>query len=134
MGQTKNSLYPLFWQHGEKEEELREEIGKMQEGGIGGFIVESRPHPDYLSYGWWRDLEVILSEAERRQMEVWIFDDGAYPSGLGGGKVKALYPEACKRYIAKRQIDAQGPLPGASFQIAPWLEEGEALYLSLIHI
>ena len=42
MGQTKNSLYPLFWQHGEKEEELREEIGKMQEGGIGGFIVESR--------------------------------------------------------------------------------------------
>lgn len=128
MGQTKNSLYPLFWQHGEKEEELREEIGKMQEGGIGGFIVESRPHPDYLSYGWWRDLEVILSEAERRQMEVWIFDDGAYPSGLGGGKVKALYPEACKRYIAKRQIDAQGPLPGASFQIAPWLEEGEALY------
>ena len=84
MGQTKNSLYPLFWQHGEKEEELREEIGKMQEGGIGGFIVGSRPHPDYLSYGWWRDLEVILSEAERRQMEVWIFDDGAYPSGLGG--------------------------------------------------
>ena len=48
MGQTKNSLYPLFWQHGEKEEELREEIGKMQEGGIGGFIVESRPHPGYI--------------------------------------------------------------------------------------
>ena len=93
MGQTKNSLYPLFWQHGEKEEELREEIGKMQEGGIGGFIVESRPHPDYLSYGWWRDLDVILSEASKRQMEVWIFDDGAYPSGLGGGKVKELYPE-----------------------------------------
>lgn len=128
MRQTKNALYPLFWQHGEKEEELREEIGKMQEGGIGGFIVESRPHPDYLSYGWWRDLEVILSEAAKRQMEVWIFDDGAYPSGLGGGKVKALYPEACKRYIAKRQIDAVGPMPGASFQIAPWLEEGEELY------
>lgn len=128
MRQTKNSLYPLFWQHGEKAEELREEIGKMQEGGIGGLIVESRPHPDYLSYGWWRDLDVILSEASRRQMEVWIFDDGAYPSGLGGGKVKALYPEACKRYIAKRQIDAAGPMEGASFQIAPWLAEGETLY------
>ena len=128
MRQTKNALYPLFWQHGEKEEDLREEIGKMQEGGIGGFIVESRPHPDFLSYGWWRDLDVILSEASKRQMEVWIFDDGAYPSGLGGGKVKVLYPEACKRYIAKRQIDATGPMPGASFQIAPWLGEEETLY------
>ncbi len=128
MRQAKNALYPLFWQHGEKEEDLREEIGKMQEGGIGGFIVESRPHPDFLSYGWWRDLDVILSEASKRQMEVWIFDDGAYPSGLGGGKVKELYPQACKRYIANRQIDAIGPMPGASFQIAPWLKEEEILY------
>lgn len=105
MRQAKNALYPLFWQHGEKEEDLREEIGKMQEGGIGGFIVESRPHPDFLSYGWWRDLDVILSEASKRQMEVWIFDDGAYPSGLGGrqsegavpGGLQALYRKSADR-------------------------------------
>lgn len=129
--ETKNSLCPLFWQHGEEEGDLREEIRRMQEGGIGGFIVESRPHPDFLSYGWWRDLDVILSEASGRGMDVWIFDDGAYPSGLGGGKVKEFYPESCKRYIAKRQIDAVGPMKGASIQIAPWLGEGEMLFRAM---
>ena len=47
-----SSLCPLFWQHGEEESVLREEIARMHEGGIGSFIVESRPHPDFLSFGW----------------------------------------------------------------------------------
>ena len=45
-------LRPLFWQHGEKKEILVEEIEQMYQNGVGEFIVESRPHPDYLSYGW----------------------------------------------------------------------------------
>ena len=61
-------ICPLFWQHGESSEVLEEEIRRMKEGGIGAFIVESRPHPDFLSYGWWRDLDVIISEAKKQGM------------------------------------------------------------------
>ena len=37
-GQTPNALYPFLWVHGvESEEELRREVQKIRESGIGGF-------------------------------------------------------------------------------------------------
>lgn len=120
-------IAPLFWQHGETEEVLRMEITKMKESGIRQFIVESRPHPDYLSYGWWRDLDIILDEAQKHSMKIWIFDDGAFPSGYGGGKIKKLYPEALKVYLRECHIDAVGPLKGSSFRIDAWMEAQEEL-------
>ncbi len=120
-------LRPLFWQHGESEELLADEVAKMHENGIHGFIVEARPHPDFLSYGWWRDLTILLKEAKKRGMEMWIFDDGAYPSGHGAGKIKALYPEALKIYMKEVHIDAIGPMKGASINIGYWIQEGESL-------
>ena len=50
MNTEKSYLCPLFWQHHEEEEVLREELQRMKENGIGGFIVEARPHPDYLDF------------------------------------------------------------------------------------
>lgn len=63
----KSYLRPLFWQHGEFKEVLIEEIKQMHDNGVGGFIVEARPHPDYLSYGWWRDLDIIIGEAKKER-------------------------------------------------------------------
>ena len=99
----------------------------MDEAGIGSFIVEARPHPDYLSYGWWRDLDLILDEAEKRGMQVYLFDDSAYPSGFGDGKLAKLYPESLKRYMRESHIDAIGPKRGASLSVRAWLEEDERM-------
>nr|MCR5755351.1 glycoside hydrolase [Acetatifactor sp.] len=116
-----NYIRPLFWQHGEDESILREEIRQMKKAHINEFIVESRPHPDYLSFGWWRDLDVIIDEAKKQDMFVWKLDDNAYPSGLAAGKIKELYPEHLKVYMKKYQIDAIGPMKGAyiNLNIAP---------------
>ncbi|HEY0826942.1 MAG TPA: hypothetical protein VGE40_02510, partial [Bacilli bacterium] len=84
------SLFPLLWLHGdEKETEvvLRREIAAMDDGGCGGFIIESRPHSDYLGENWWRDVGICLDEASLRNMQVWIFDEEYYPSGIAGGRV-----------------------------------------------
>ena len=75
-------IIPLFWQHGEPAQRICEEIEAMHQNGIGGFIVESRPHPDFLGESWWTNLRFILTEAARRNMKVWVFDDNAYPSGF----------------------------------------------------
>ena len=75
-----NSLCPLSWQHHEDEAVPRQEIARMNEAGVGSFIVESRPHPHYLEAEWWSDLAILINEAKKRGMQVWIFDDGAYPS------------------------------------------------------
>lgn len=98
------SLFPLLWLHGgedETEEVLRREIAAMDKGGSGGFIIESRPHDDYLGDRWWRDVRICLDEAERRNMEVWIFDEEFFPSGIAGGKVLAENPDFRMKVLVK---------------------------------
>lgn len=120
-------IAPLFWQHGEDGELLRDEIRQMRSAGIDSFVVESRPHPDYLGDGWWRDLDMILAEASESDMKVWLFDDCRFPSGFAGGFARDEHPEYLKIYLAERHIDAVGPLRGSSFLVDLWLEEGEQL-------
>lgn len=98
------SLFPLLWLHGdprETEETLRREIESMDDAGCGGFVIESRPHLDYLGDGWWRDVGICLDEARRRGMEVWIFDEEYYPSGIAGGKVLKKMPDYRMQVLAK---------------------------------
>ena len=85
-GQTPNALYPFLWVHGvESEEELRREVQKIRESGIGGFCVEARPHKDFNGPGWFRDLALLLDEAKRTGMEMWILDDSHFPTGFADG-------------------------------------------------
>ena len=121
------SMTPLFWVRGEEERLLREEIMKMDEGGMCGFIVESRVHPDYLGPRWWHDLEVIIDEAKARSMDVWILDDMRFPSGYAAGIPARENPAFAKLYLAERHVDTYGPLPYGCFDIAAWLDEGEWL-------
>jgi hypothetical protein len=120
-------LIPLFWQHHESEAVLREEIARMDEAGIRAFIVEARPHPRYLQAEWWEDLRAVIGEAARRGMKVYIFDDGAFPSGFAGGAIAERFPQHCKRYLAQRRIDAAGPLAGSSFLVGDFVGPGEEL-------
>lgn len=123
----KSHLVPLFWQHHETEDVLRDEIDKMKSVGIDSFIVEARPHKEYLQAGWWEDLRLIIDQAKKNEMKVWIFDDSDYPSGYANGLIEAQCPEHCKRYLAVRPLDAQGPLMDASFLIGDWLYQEEKL-------
>ena len=75
-GKAENYLYPLFWQHGDQKEVLEEYVEKIKESGCGAFCVESRPHPDFLGEGWWRDLGILLGKAEELGMKVWILEIG----------------------------------------------------------
>ncbi|WP_283153779.1 glycosyl hydrolase [Guptibacillus hwajinpoensis] len=102
-----SSLFPLLWLHGDPREDassIRQEIAAMDEGGCGGFIIESRPHRDYLGDGWWRDLDICIDEAKKRGMKVWIFDEEYYPSGIAGGKVLQSMPEARMKVLVKESI------------------------------
>ena len=65
-----NYLLPFFWQHGESEAVLREEMARIHEAAIGAVCVESRPHPDFCGPTWWQDMDIIMDEARRRGMKV----------------------------------------------------------------
>ncbi len=48
----------------------------------------------YLSDEWFRLWRVALEEAERLDMNVWIYDENSYPSGFAGGLVPEAMPES----------------------------------------
>ena len=112
-----NYILPFFWQHGETEEVLREYMGAIYDCGIGAVCVEARPHPDYVGPQWWHDMDIILDEARKREMKVWILDDAHFPTGFAAGKMTDAAPELCKQYINISQADVCGPMPQALLKV-----------------
>ena len=99
-----NYILPFFWQHGEDEATLREYMEAIHRANIGAVCVESRPHPDYCGPKWWADMDVILDEARKRDMKVWILDDSHFPTGFANGAMKDEPDELRRQSIAFRRI------------------------------
>ena len=57
----------------------------------------------YLSNDWFRLWKVALAEAERLDMNVWIYDENSYPSGFAGGFVPEAMPESRGRGLIFRE-------------------------------
>ena len=112
-----NYILPLFWQHGEDETTLREYMCKIYESGIYAVCVEARPHPDFVGDKWWQDIDIIMDEARKRNMRVWVLDDAHFPTGYANGKILKDYPEYGKLYIDCKRIDVVGPMAGSSFLV-----------------
>jgi hypothetical protein len=114
-GKEANYILPFFWQHGEDEAILREEIVRIFESGIKAFCVEARPHPDFLGPKWWKDMDIIMDEARKRRMRVWILDDDHFPTGHAAGRVKDAPEELQRLFLTESHIDAVGPMKNSSF-------------------
>lgn len=125
--QDKPYFIPLFWQKQNSREAIETEMRKMKAVGINAFVAEPRPHPEYLEKGWWDDIDFMLELCRELDMYMYFFDDGLYPSGTANGRLAQLYPEATKRFINERHIDAAGPLPHAHFLVDDWMMPGEKL-------
>lgn len=115
-------ITPLFWLHGESNEVILNLIEQMHSVGVSGFILESRPFPEFLEQSWWETVDFILQEAEKRNLKVFVFDDIKFPSGFAAGRVGERHPEYLKLYLRESHFDVIGPIPGAYFQLNSWLE------------
>jgi hypothetical protein len=104
-----NHIFPLFWQHGEDEATLRTYMEKISASGIRAVCLEARPHPEFLKEKWWKDFDVILEEAKKREMKIWILDDAHFPTGYAAGAIRERYPQYRKRFLKLHQLDFVGP-------------------------
>ncbi|MDO4648693.1 MAG: hypothetical protein Q4B26_08580 [Eubacteriales bacterium] len=125
-----NYMLPFFWQHGEDEATLREYMRIIQAAHIGAVCVESRPHPDFVGEKWWADMDVILDEAKKRDMKVWILDDSHFPTGYANGAMANAPKELQHKYLCYRTLEMAGPVAGVEFALKdytkpaplpPWL-------------
>lgn len=107
-GKGGNYLLPFFWQHGEDEAVLRRYMQVIHDCNIGAVCVESRPHPDFCGPGWWHDMDIILDEARKRDMKVWILDDSHFPTGFANGAMDSQPDELCRRSLTCRRYPLAG--------------------------
>lgn len=120
-GKEENYMLPFFWQHGEDEETLRRYMHVIHAANIGAVCVESRPHPDFCGEKWWKDLDVILAEAEKLGMKVWILDDSHFPTGFANGAVADAPGELHHQYLAYRTLEMAGPVKAVSFSVKEYM-------------
>lgn len=107
-GHTDGHLMPFFWQHGEDETTLRRYMQAIDETNCRAVCVESRPHPDFCGPKWWQDMDVILDEARRRGMKVWILDDSHFPTGYANGALKDAPPELHRQSVCATILHLEG--------------------------
>lgn len=118
-----NYLLPFYWQRGSATDKIPEQIARIEASGCRAICIESRTHEDFCKDGWWRDMDIVFAECEKRGMKVWILDDKHYPTGNANGMLIEKYPHLRQLLVIERHLDVLGPMEGASVLVPPPEEE-----------
>lgn len=94
-----------------QDEEIKRQIKEMADKGIRGFFIHPRQglSVPYLSEEWFRKVGIAIEEAKQRGLEVWLYDEYPYPSGVSGGLVVLDHPEFEAKTLKARIFDVEGP-------------------------
>jgi hypothetical protein len=103
-----NHMLPFLWVHGEPHETYRRMVKAIHDANIRAFCVEARPHKNFCKEQWWQDMDVILDEAEKRDMQVWILDDKHFPTGFANGGVKDAPLELHRQSLCHKALQVDG--------------------------
>jgi hypothetical protein len=98
------------------EDELRRQIRSFKEMGFGGFFMHSRLglETPYLSDAWFDMIKACIEEAQKNDMEAWLYDEDRYPSGAAGGLVTADPTYRRRRLLLSRCLKSEFAWPQSS--------------------
>lgn len=121
-----NNYRPIpfwFWNSKLRKEDIEAQIRDFYNKGLGGFFIHARfgLETEYLSREWMNCVKIAINEAEKLGMEVWLYDENGFPSGIGDLKVSRI-----KEYRPKF-IDLTEGCVEAGKQIELNLPSGEVL-------
>ncbi|MFC0472159.1 glycosyl hydrolase [Halalkalibacter kiskunsagensis] len=118
---SKYGIHPFwFWNGKMNEDEIRHQIQEMANKNVGGFFLCARQGMSvpYLSNEWFAKVTYAIEVAASYQLEVWLYDEYPYPSGMAGGEVILEHADA-KHYSLIHQVEkVEGGTKG-SFEM-PW--------------
>ncbi len=118
-----------FWNGDMNPSEVRHQIHEMKEKGLGGFFLCARQGltVPYLSSQWFEACRMAVEAAKEEGLEVWLYDEYPYPSGMSGGEVTLQHPEAVQTYIVSDVFQA-----GAGEKIERELQWAEVVYAKAV--
>ena len=82
---------------------IARDLDGMKALGVQAAIIDpnSGMTDPYLSPGYFDLVRVAVEEAKKRNMRLWIMDDGDYPSGMAGGKFTVQRPDLRMEALAR---------------------------------
>ncbi|MCX7426943.1 MAG: glycosyl hydrolase, partial [Planctomycetia bacterium] len=104
---------PLWvWNDMLTEEQIKNTMADLAGQKVKQVFVHPRPGlmTPYLEKDWFRLWKVALAEAERLDMNVWIYDENSYPSGFAGGLVPEAMPESRGKGLNFAEVKQPGKL------------------------
>lgn len=109
-----------FWNGTVDQAEIAQQIGEMAEQGVGGFFICARQGLTlpYLSAEWFERVRFATEQAAAHGLEVWLYDEYPYPSGIAGGEVILEHPDAKHRILKEHDETLSGPCPVV--RTLPW--------------
>jgi hypothetical protein len=139
-------IQPFWFWNGEMDDaEIVRQIREMYDKGVGGFFICPRQglKIPYLSEAWFRKVKIAVEAAKQKGMHVWLYDEYPYPSGIAGGEVTLLHPDAKHQTLEDTVLRVSGgstvkqELPWAKVLFAkavPVTIDGERLWDSALDI
>lgn len=94
---AKYGIHPFWFWNGDMDDaEIVRQIGEMADKGVGGFFICPRQglKVPYLSTAWFQKVRLAVEQAAAFGLEVWLYDEYPYPSGIAGGEVVLEHPDA----------------------------------------
>jgi hypothetical protein len=75
--------------------EVQRDLDEMKAMGFRAVTAQAGVNMpfEYLSEDYFKFFKMLVAEAKKRDMRVWIVDDAGYPSGFAGGKFTRESPE-----------------------------------------
>ena len=102
---------PFWFWNGEMEDrEIERQLAEMADKGLGGCFICARQGltVPYLSKAWFRKVAHAVETAASLGLEIWLYDEYPYPSGMAGGEVLLEHPEAVYRHLSRHRFRAEG--------------------------
>ncbi|MFQ6036253.1 MAG: glycosyl hydrolase, partial [Sedimentisphaerales bacterium] len=121
------SSAPLWvWNDMLSEEQIVSTLRDLAGQNVKQVFVHPRPGlmTPYLSSDWFRLWKAALREAERLDMNVWIYDENSYPSGFAGGLVPEAMPESRGRGLVIKEQESPGKLDENSVAVFQLTQSG----------
>lgn len=111
-----NVVYFWMWNSPITKELIDRRLGEFYKAGINGFYIVPEPidfrperirtflFPQYLSEEYFELIKYTFDNAKEKGMEMWIYDEGGWPSGGACGHTARQNPEAIETLLCKKDI------------------------------
>lgn len=111
-----NVIYTWIWNEPVSVELIETQLEEFAKAGIGGIYILPMPEnfrpntmktsmtPEYLSIEFFECVKYALKKGKDLGMELWLYDEGGWPSGGACGRTYSENPRAVETVLCKREI------------------------------